>query len=80
MPTDTNIWSKAMAFLTNTIHTPVAHRMSATIATLMADFANYLAYRKTVSELVKLSNRELDDLGINRSDIKASAIEAVYGY
>jgi uncharacterized protein YjiS (DUF1127 family) len=69
-----------MAFLTNTIHTPVAHRMSATIATLMADFANYLAYRKTVSELVKLSNRELDDLGINRWGIKASAIEAVYGY
>jgi uncharacterized protein YjiS (DUF1127 family) len=80
MPTDTNIWSKAMAFLTNTIHTPVAHRMSATIATLMADFANYLAYRKTVSELVKLSNRELDDLGINRWGIKSSAIEAVYGY
>jgi uncharacterized protein YjiS (DUF1127 family) len=80
MPTDTNIWSKAMAFLTNTIHTPVAHRMSATIATLLADFANYLAYRKTVSELVKLSNRELDDLGINRWGIKSSAIEAVYGY
>ena len=69
-----------MAFLTNTIHTPVAHRMSATIATLMADFANYLAYRRTVSQLFKRANLDLDDLCINRWSIKASAIEAVYGY
>ena len=69
-----------MAFLTDTMHTPIATRITAVIATLMTDFANYRSYRKTVSELQKLTGRELDDLGINRSSITASAREAVYGY
>ncbi len=69
-----------MAILTNTIHTPVATRITAVIATLMTDIANYRAYHKTVSELQKLTSRELEDLGINRSGIKASAKQAVYGY
>ena len=39
------------------------------IATLVAKFQSFLRYRETVRELSKLSDRELDDLGIVRSDI-----------
>ncbi len=34
---------------------------------------------KTVSELSKLSDAEMQDLGINRSEIKSVARQAVYG-
>lgn len=36
-------------------------------------------YRTTVSQLSTLSLRELDDLGISRSEIKSVARHAVYG-
>lgn len=69
-----------MAFLTDTLHTPFASKFAATLSTLIADAQNYRMYRKTVAELSSLSNNELFDLGLNRSTIKTSAIEAVYGY
>lgn len=69
-----------MAFLTNTLHVPFAHRFSAVIATFVADFTNYRMYKKTVLELQKLTDRELADLGLHRSEINSSATQAVYGY
>lgn len=36
-------------------------------------------FRTTVSELRNLSSRELNDLGINPSQIRAIAFEAAYG-
>lgn len=36
-------------------------------------------YRTTLTELEGLSNRDLADLGINRSMIKSIAYEAAYG-
>jgi uncharacterized protein YjiS (DUF1127 family) len=36
-------------------------------------------YRRTVTELQRLSPRELDDLGLNRSTLTEAAFEAVYG-
>ena len=39
-------------------------------------FAQWRSYRNTVSELNSLSNRELDDLGIGRADIKRIARQA----
>lgn len=48
-------------------------------ADLVAKFNQYMLFRKTVAELSSLSNRELSDLGLSRSGIKATAIEAVYG-
>lgn len=48
-------------------------------AGLLVKFSQYMLFRKTVAELSALSNRELSDLGLSRSGIKASAIEAVYG-
>ncbi len=36
---------------------------------VIGKFKNWRSYRRTMSELGALSNRELDDLGINRSEI-----------
>ncbi len=69
-----------MTVHTNTIHAPVADQLTSAIATMITDFKNYRLYRKTVSELQNLTNEELVDLGLNRSSIKTSAREAVYGY
>jgi len=39
-------------------------------------FNNWRKYRQTVSELGRMTNRELHDLGIDRSDIHRVAREA----
>jgi uncharacterized protein YjiS (DUF1127 family) len=39
------------------------------IVSLVARIQAYLRYRETVRELSKLSDRELDDLGLLRADI-----------
>jgi uncharacterized protein YjiS (DUF1127 family) len=39
-------------------------------------FANWRKYRQTVTELGRMSNRDLQDLGIARSDISRIAREA----
>jgi uncharacterized protein YjiS (DUF1127 family) len=36
---------------------------------LIRNYRNWRRYRDTVNELSRLSNRELNDLGINRGDI-----------
>jgi len=36
-------------------------------------FNNWRKYRQTVSELGRMSNRELHDLGIDRTDIRSVA-------
>ncbi len=40
---------------------------------IVGKFQKWRSYRRTVSELSKLSNRELDDLGISRYDIEQVA-------
>lgn len=44
---------------------------------LIREYRNWRNYRNTVSELNRLSNRELSDLGINRGDIKFVARKAI---
>lgn len=44
---------------------------------LIDNFRNWRRYRLTVNELSRLSNRELNDLGINRSDIPFVARRAL---
>ncbi|WP_010057046.1 DUF1127 domain-containing protein [Rhizobium etli] len=39
-------------------------------------FNNWRKYRQTVTELGRMTNRELHDLGIDRSDIRRVAREA----
>ena len=36
---------------------------------LIRNYRNWRRYRETVTELNRLTNRELNDLGISRSDI-----------
>jgi len=40
-------------------------------------FNNWRKYRQTVAELGRMSNRELSDLGIGRSEIQSVARAAV---
>lgn len=40
---------------------------------LIRNYRNWRRYRDTVKELSRLSNRELTDLGITRSEIEAVA-------
>jgi uncharacterized protein YjiS (DUF1127 family) len=44
--------------------------------TLKSRYSTWKRYSRTVSELSALSNRELDDLGIVRADIKSVAAKA----
>lgn len=44
---------------------------------LIHNYRNWRRYRDTVSELNRLSNRELSDLGISRSDIQFVARKAM---
>lgn len=43
-------------------------------------FARYKTYRETLTELEALSDREMDDLGLQRGRIRRIAQEAVYGH
>ncbi|MBA3448634.1 MAG: DUF1127 domain-containing protein [Pseudaminobacter sp.] len=43
---------------------------------LIRNYRNWRRFRETVNELSRLSNRELNDLGINRADIAAVANKA----
>ncbi|MET3600559.1 DUF1127 domain-containing protein [Martelella mangrovi] len=40
--------------------------------------SNWMKYRRTVSELDRMSSRELSDLGINREDIRRIARRASF--
>jgi uncharacterized protein YjiS (DUF1127 family) len=40
-------------------------------------YNNWVKYRQTVTELARMSNRELADLGIARQDIRNVARQAV---
>jgi uncharacterized protein YjiS (DUF1127 family) len=43
---------------------------------LIRNYRNWRRYRQTISELSRLSNRELNDMGISRSDIPSVAKSA----
>lgn len=70
-----------MAYASNS--TTQFHGFSGWLAEMTSEFAERMArrrvYRDTVNELSSLSNRELADLGINRSMIRRLAQEAAYG-
>ncbi len=43
---------------------------------IVRSYNNWRRYRETVSQLGRLTNRELNDLGINRGDIEFVAIRS----
>ena len=48
-----------------------------TTMNLIRNYRNWRRYRETVSELSRLSNRELSDLGINRAEIQSVARRSI---
>ena len=46
---------------------------------ILSKIRNYRRYRETVEELSRLSDRELDDLGISRYEIESIARTSVQG-
>ena len=46
---------------------------------LINAYKRNMVYRATFNDLSSLSNKELYDLGIDRSSIKSAAYEATYG-
>lgn len=54
------------------------HTLSEKLSSLRTRFTQYRAFRKTFAELQCLSNRELADIGLNRSMIFRIASEAIY--
>ena len=48
-------------------------------ARLMENAARYRVYRTTLDELSSLSERELNDLGISRGEVRGIAYKAAFG-
>lgn len=69
-----------MAHITQNLPTAgFGHRVAAVFEDLKARYSRYAVYRTTLTELGALTDRDLADLGINRSVIKSVALEAAYG-
>lgn len=70
-----------MTYLTQTANSSFAFgaRIAAMRDALAERWVNYKVFKTTQRELEMLSNRELADLGLNRSMIKGIALEAAYG-
>lgn len=63
----------------NTIaNAPIGARVADLLNGLRARRAQYSVYRTTLRELQNLSERELNDLGINRANIRSIAYQAAY--
>ncbi|SEA00635.1 DUF1127 domain-containing protein [Rubrimonas cliftonensis] len=54
-------------------------RAVATLRDIGRAYTQALALRRTYQELSQLSDRELDDLGLDRASIGAAARKAVFG-
>ncbi|MGV6803121.1 MAG: DUF1127 domain-containing protein [Ruegeria sp.] len=70
-----------MAVLTqsNSVLDQLVHRAKAYAAQYEETRAKHKLFRQTVRELGNLTNRELADLGIDRSMITSIAHDAAYG-
>ena len=62
-----------------TVRIDLIAQVTAYIADLKDAWARYSVYRETMDELRTLSARELADLGLSKSGIRAVAYEAAYG-
>lgn len=70
-----------MAFtdLSRAVGASLLDRLIATASEMRAAYMRWKLYRRTLSALRDLSNRELTDLGLSRSMLRSVATDAVYG-
>lgn len=71
-----------MAFADTAKSSRVAHGVASLapqLATLAERFGKWRLYRRTLNELSDISPRDLAELGLSRSNLRAAAYEAVYG-
>jgi uncharacterized protein YjiS (DUF1127 family) len=54
-------------------HTAAARAGSSLLQRLIAWYGEQRRYRRTLNELLALSDRELNDIGVSRSDVEAVA-------
>ncbi len=70
-----------MAYETNSIGAvgnTIMDRVNALVAEYRAKAARRKIYRNTLRELSALSDRELQDLGLNQSELRRVAYQAAY--
>lgn len=70
-----------MAYVTHTATPSVrtGHGVFSFFAPLAERFAQYRLYVRTLNELSALNDATLADLGLSRSGLQRTALEAVYG-
>jgi uncharacterized protein YjiS (DUF1127 family) len=70
-----------MAYLNNTraAEYGLRARLSGWLESLAARHTQYRLYRQTHAELSRLTDRELADLGLHRTQISSVAAQAAYG-
>lgn len=70
-----------MAYASNNTTAPLslAARFTEILDQGRASYAAWRVYRDTIRELSVLSNRDLNDLGIGRGEIRSIALDAAYG-
>lgn len=69
-----------MAYVQNTrAAAPATAAITGFFSSILDGFARYRVYRETMLELSNLSDRELADLGLHRSNLRSVAYEAAYG-
>ena len=79
--TEQNRKTMKMAYVSEirAAHLGLGERFVAMMASFAERKARYTQYRTTVNELSQLTNRDLADIGLNRSQIKSIAYEHAYG-
>ena len=70
-----------MAYASTTLH-GAAHRFASLthfVETQVARVQKYRLYLKTMNELSSVPARDLADMGMSKSNLRAAAYQAVYG-
>ena len=68
-----------MAYINDVLRPSLADRLRAAVQNLREARARRAVYNQTVAELSALSNRDLADLGITRTEIRHLARVHAYG-
>jgi len=65
-----------MAYLNTTSAPTLTDRIGGVVTALVARYRRHQLYRETFNGLSALTNRELHDLGLNRSELRRVAADA----